>query len=87
MDKFETAFFDKYYATLQSYMKVYYSELEAQYYLLLNQDYRQRAGNYNIKINQLSQQMQNVSRVLNATKLDDIMNVMASYIYLKQQLS
>ena len=87
VDKFETAFFDKYYATLQSYMKVYYSELEAQYYLLLNQDYRQRAGNYNIKINQLSQQMQNVSRVLNATKLDDIMNVMASYIYLKQQLS
>ena len=86
VNKFEMAFFDKYYLTLQSYMKVYYSELEAQYYLLLNQDYRQRASNYNIKISQLSQQMQNVSRVLNATKLDDIMEVMSSYLYLKQQL-
>ena len=86
IDKFEAAIFDRYYDSLQNYMKVYHSELEAQYYYLINQDYRQRARNYNMKIEQLEKQMWNVSHVLNATKLDDIMEVMSSYLYLKQQL-
>lgn len=86
IDKFEAAIFDKYYDSLQSYMKVYYSELEAQYYYLINLNYNQRARNHDIKVEQYGQQMWNVSRVLNATKLDDIMDVMSSYLYLKQQL-
>ena len=86
IDKFEATIFDKYYDSLQSYMKVYYSELEAQYYYLINQDYGKRARNHNIKVEQYSQQMWNVLHVLNATKLDDIMDVMSSYLYLKQQL-
>ena len=86
IDKFEMAIFDKYYDALQNYMKVYYSDLETEYYILINQDYDKRARNYNIKIEQLGQQMWNVTHVLNATKLDDIMDVMSSYLYLKQQL-
>ena len=86
IDKFEWAIFDKYYDSLQNYMKVYYYELESQYYLLINQDFIQREINYNIKVEQLWQQMWTVSHVLNATKLDDIMEVMSSYLYLKQQL-
>lgn len=86
IDKFEAAIFDKYYDSLQSYMKVYYSELEAQYYYLINLNYNQRARNHDIKVEQYGQQMWNVSHVLNATKLDDIMDVMSSYLYLKQQL-
>ena len=86
IDKFEAAIFDKYYDSLQSYMKVYYSELEAQYYYLINLNFNQRARNHDIKVEQYGQQMWNVSRVLNATKLDDIMDVMSSYLYLKQQL-
>ncbi len=86
IDKFEAAIFDKYYDSLQSYMKVYYSELEAQYYYLINLNFNQRARNHDIKVEQYGQQMWNVSRVLNATKLDDIIDVMSSYLYLKQQL-
>ena len=86
IDKFEAAIFDKYYDALQNYMKVYYSDLETEYYIMINQDYNLRAWNYSIKIEQIEQQMWNVSHVLNATKLDDIMEVMSSYLYLKQQL-
>ena len=86
IDKFEMAIFDKYYDALQDYMKIYYSDLETEYYILINQDYNHRASNYWIKIEQLWQQMRNVSQVLNAKKLDDIMEVMSSYLYLKQQL-
>ncbi len=86
IDNFESAIFDKYYASLQSYMKVYYSDLETQYYIMINQDVLLRPYNYSIKIEQIGQQMWNVSHVLNAKKLDDIMDVMSSYIYLKQQL-
>jgi hypothetical protein len=35
---------------------------------------------------QIEQQMQNVSHVLNAKNLDDIMQVVSSYIYLKKQI-
>lgn len=86
IDKFEATIFDKYYDALQDYMKVYYSDLEMQYYILINQDYNSRAWNYSMKVEQLGQQMWNVTHVLNATKLDDIMEVMSSYLYLKQQL-
>ena len=86
IDKFEWALFDKYYNVLQDYMTIYYSDLEVKYYTMINQDVLSRPYNYSIKIEQLEQQMYNVSRVLNAKKLDDIMNVMSSYIYLKQQL-
>ena len=86
IDKFEAAIFDKYYDSLQDYMKIYYSDLETEYYILINQDYNSRIRNYSTKVEPLSQQMRNVTRVLNATKLDDIMEVMSSYLYLKQQL-
>lgn len=86
IDKFETTFFNKYQETLQSYMKVYYSDLETQYYILINQDQSLRTYDHFLRVAQLEQQMWNVSRVLNAEKLDDIMDVMSSYIYLKQQL-
>ena len=52
IDKFEAAIFDKYYDSLQSYMKVYYLELEAQYYYLINFDRNQRAWNHDIKVEQ-----------------------------------
>ena len=86
VDKFESALFEKYYTLLQEPMQKYYSDLETQYYIMINQDVSLRPFNYSIKIEQLGQQMWNVSRVLNAKKLDDIMDVMSSYIYLKQQL-
>lgn len=37
ISKFESALFDKYYVILQEPMKIYYSELETQYYILANQ--------------------------------------------------
>lgn len=86
IEKFEMAIFDKYYDALQNYMKVYYSDLETEYYIMINQDELLRPYNYSIRIEQLWQQMWNVSHVLNAEKLDDIMEVMSSYLYLKQQL-
>jgi len=61
-------------------------DLETQYYILINQDYNLRPSNYSVKVEQLEQQMWNVSHVLSAKNLDDIMDVMSSYLYLKQQL-
>ncbi len=86
IDKFESALFDKYYRTLQKPMQTYYSELEAQYYILANQDISLRDPDYSLKLAQLEQQMWNVSHVLNAKNLDDIMGVVSSYIYLKKQI-
>ena len=86
IDKFETKLFEEYYAVLQSPMQKYYSNLEAQHYSMINQDISQRSSNYMLKVAQLEQQMWNVSHVLEAKNLDDIMNVVSSYIYLKKQI-
>jgi hypothetical protein len=86
IDKFETALFDKYYKNLQKPMQTYYSELETQYYTLANQDVSLRQANHSLQLAQLEQQMWNVNHVLNAKNLDDIMEVMSSYIYLKKQI-
>ena len=86
IDKFELALFDKYYDILQNPMQTYYSDLEAQYYILANQDVSLRESDHSLKLAQLEQQMWNVNHILNAKKLDDIMEVVSSYIYLKKQI-
>lgn len=86
IDKFEAVLFDKYYNILQKPMQVYYSDLESQYYSLTNQDVSLRKDNYSLMLAQLEQQMWNVNRILTAEKLDDIMWVISSYIYLKKQI-
>lgn len=86
IDKFETKLFDEYYVILQEPMQKYYSELESQYYTMINQNTSSRSSDYSLRIAQLEQQMWNVSHVLNAQNLDDIMNVLSSYIYLKRQI-
>lgn len=86
IDKFESKLFDKYYAILQDPMQKYYSDLEVQYYNIVNQDVPLRSTDYSLKVAQLEQQMRNVSHVLNAQNLDDIMSVVSSYIYLKRQI-
>ena len=86
MDKFESALFDKYYNILQKPMQTYHSELEAQYYLLSNQDASSKKSENLLKITQLEQQMWNVNHILTAKSLDDIMDVIPSYIYLKRQI-
>ena len=86
IDKFESALFDKYYNILYKPMQVYYSDLESQYYSLTNQDTSLRKSNYSLKLAQIEQQIWNVNHVLHAEKLDDIMEVLSSYIYLKKQI-
>ncbi len=86
IDKFESALFDKYYNILHKPMQVYYSDLESQYYSLVNQDVSLRKSNHSLKLAQLEQQMWNVNHILTAQKLDDIMEVISSYIYLKRQI-
>ena len=86
IDKFESALFDKYYNTLHGPMQTYYADLESQYYILANQDILSRKSDHHLKLAQLEQQMWNVNHVLNAKNLDDIMDVMSSYIYLKKQI-
>jgi hypothetical protein len=86
IDKFESALFDKYYDTLQAPMQIYYADLESQYYTLVNQDALLRKANQSLKLAQLEQQMWNVNHILNAKNLDDIMQVVSSYIYLKKQI-
>lgn len=86
IDRFESALFDKYYNALQRPMQTYYSELESQYYILVNQDVSLRESDYSLKLAQLEQQMWNINHVLNAKNLDDIMGIISSYIYLKNQI-
>ena len=86
IDRFESALFYKYYNILYKPMQVYYSDLESQYYSLVNQDVSLRKSDYSLKLAQLEQQMWNVNHVLTAQKLDDIMEVISSYIYLKKEI-
>ena len=86
IDKFESALFDKYYYLLKKPMQTYYSDLEIQYYILANQDASLRKSDYSLKLTQLEQQMWNVNHILNAKNLDEIMEVVSSYIYLKKQI-
>lgn len=87
IDKFETSFFNKYYKILEAPMKLYYTDLETNYYVLINQGPATRPANYSTKIAQIEQQMWNVSHVLNAKTLDEIMEVVPTYIYLKNKLA
>ena len=86
IDKFELALFTKYYNILKRPMEIYYSDLEAQYYILSNQSISSNDNTIALKLAQLEQQMWNVDHILNAKKLDDIMEVVSSYIYLKKQI-
>ena len=86
IDKFEAKIFDEYYPVLQIPMQKYYSDLETQYYILANQDASLRQSNHALMLAELEQQMWNVDHILNAKNLDDIMNVISSYIYLKRQI-
>jgi hypothetical protein len=86
IDKFESALFDKYHDILERPMQTYYSDLETQYYILLNQDVSVRKSDRSLKLAQFEQQMWNVDHILNAKNLDDIMDVISSYIYLKKQI-
>ena len=87
IDKFETSFFDKYYAILKAPMELYYTDVETSYYVLINQNQSSRSANYSTRIAKIEQQMWNVSHVLNAKTLDEIMEVVPTYIYLKRQLA
>lgn len=86
VDKFESALFDKYYNLLQKPMQAYYSDLESQYYVLANQPSSMRISDYSLKLAQLEQQMWNVNHILKAEKLDHIMEVLSSYIYLRREI-
>lgn len=87
IDKFEASFFNKYNAILRDPMELYYSDLETSYYVLINQNQTSHSANYSTRIALIEQQMWNVSHVLNAETLDEIMEVVPTYIYLKRQLA
>ena len=87
VDKFETALFDKYYGLLEWFMKNYYSDLETQYYILINQDAWMRPYNYSILVAEIEQQMRNISHIINAKTLDEIMEVIPTYLYLKNEIA
>lgn len=86
IDKFEWALFDKYYGLLQKPMQTYYSELEMQYYMLINSQIANKTWDYSLKLAKIEQQMWNVNHILEAEKLDHIMEVLLSYIYLKREI-
>ena len=86
VNKFELALFNKYYNLLQQPMQNYYSDLEIQYYILINQDPSMRSRDHSLKLAKLEQQMWNVSRILKAKNLDEIMEAAPSYIYLKKEI-
>ena len=84
--KFESKIFDNLYAVLEKPMKVYYSDLEMQYYILINQTSPRDSLSNALMIAQMEQQLRNVSHIIEAKTLDDIMNVAPSYLYLKNIL-
>lgn len=86
MDKFEWALFDKYYSAMKEPMKRYYLDLETQYYILLNQKSALKTSDYSLRLAQLEQQMWNANHIIEAKKLEDIAEVLSSYIYLKKKI-
>lgn len=89
INEFETVFFEQYKVLLQKEMKLYYSDLEMEYYILINQNTWWNYWGINAiqnRITNLEQQMWTVDHILNAEKLDDVMEVAQNYIYLKKVL-
>lgn len=86
INKFELALFKKYRNLLKQPMENYYSDLEIQYYILINQNPPIKSNDLSLKLAKLEQQMWNVSRILNAQDLDEIMETAPSYIYLKREI-
>lgn len=83
IDQFETRFFDRYFSILQQPMQTYYSNLENQYYILVNQKISSKDSS---KKSQIEQQMSNISKILDAKNMDELMMIIPSYIYLRTQL-
>lgn len=86
MSKFEDALFVRYYNMIKRDMELYYSDIETQYYILLNTEQSKRKSDYSLVLAQYEQQMWNVSHILNAENMDQLMEVVSSYLYLKAQL-
>ena len=86
VNRFESVLFNRYYDSLQKDMRIYYSDLEVQYYSLINQDTQVKWSKKELMISQLKQQIENVSAIIEAESLDDIMKIVPSYIYLKKQI-
>ena len=86
MTKFEDALFDRYYNLIKRDMELYYSDIETQYYILINTDKSLRKSDYLSMVEKYEQQMRNVSHILNAENMDQMMEMVSSYLYLKKQL-
>ena len=86
VNRFESVLFNRYYDSLQKDMRIYYSDLEVQYYSFINQDTQVKWSKKELMISQLKQQIENVSAIIKAESLDDIMKIVPSYIYLKKQI-
>ena len=86
MSKFEDALFERYYNMIKRDMELYYSDIETQYYILINTEQSKYRSDYSSLVAQFEQQMSNVSRILNAKNMDEMMEPVHSYLYLKKQL-
>lgn len=87
MARFEDALFERYYNMIKDDMELYYSDIEIQYYTLINTEPTKRKGNHSLVLAELEQQMKNVSQMLEAENMDQLMEVVPSYLYLKKQLA
>ena len=86
INRFESDFYEKYYVILEKPMRMYYSDLEMQYYSLINDKESHGSAEYWKKIVDLEQQMWNVSHILWAKTLDEIIKLLPTYIYQKSVL-
>lgn len=82
IDTFENSIFNQYSTILKKEMTSYYTKLDNMYDDLSKKN--TSAGS--LKLMQVEQQMWNVDHILKAKNLDDIMNVLSSYIYLKRRI-
>jgi hypothetical protein len=87
MARFEDALFERYYNMIKGDMELYYSDIETQYYILINTEPSKRKGNHSLVLAELEEQMKNVSQMLEAENMDQLMEVVPSYLYLKKQLA